>query len=87
MEILYEIIFELFLEGLLEIAFSKKISRWIRYPLLFLIAAFIMAVIGLCIFAGVKISSDSFIAGIFLIALGFFLLVGCVRKLCKFRHT
>lgn len=86
MEILYEIIFELFLEGLLEIAFSKKISRWIRYPLLFLIAAFIMAVIGLCIFAGVKISSDSFFAGILLIALGFFLLVGCVRKLCKFRR-
>lgn len=86
MEILYEIIFELILEGALEVAFSKSISRWIRFPLLFLIAAFFIAVIGLCIFAGVKFFSDSFFVGIFLIALGLFLLIGCVRKLCKFRR-
>lgn len=87
MEILYEIIFELILEGVLEVAFSKRISRWIRFPLLFLIAVFFITVIGLCIFAGVKTISDSFLASIFLIAVGLFLLIGCVRKLCKFRRV
>ena len=40
MEYLFEFIAELLLEGSLEISKNKKISKWIRYPLLITISLF-----------------------------------------------
>ncbi len=47
MELLLEIIFDLILEGSVEVAKNRKISKWIRYPLVVLISLFIIAIIGL----------------------------------------
>lgn len=43
MEILFEFIGELFFEGIIEIIKNKKISKWIRYPLLLVMGVFYLA--------------------------------------------
>ncbi len=52
MELLLEIIFELILEGSTEVAKNRKISKWIRYPIVVLISLFIIAIIGLLTIIG-----------------------------------
>lgn len=45
MDFVFEIILELILEGSIEIGANKKVSKWIRYPLLLIAAMFYFAVI------------------------------------------
>ncbi len=52
MELLLEIIFDLIIEGSAEVAKNRKISKWIRYPVIVLISLFIIAIIGLLTFVG-----------------------------------
>lgn len=47
MEILLEIVGELVLEGCLAVGSNKKISKWVRYPLLTLVLLFYLAVAGI----------------------------------------
>ena len=53
MELLFEIILDLIFEGSIEIIKSRKVSKWIRYPLIAILSIFIMAVIGLLGFVGI----------------------------------
>ena len=46
MEFLLELIFELLFEGSMEAAKSRKVPRWIRYPLIVLLSLFILGVLG-----------------------------------------
>lgn len=55
MDFVFEIIFELVFEGSLEIAKSKKVSKWIRYPLIILISLFLIFIIGIIGFIGVSL--------------------------------
>ena len=75
LEILFEIIGELFLEGGLEIAANKKISKWIRYPLALLLILFFTALIGGLIVIGISILDSNIAVGLFLIILGSILMV------------
>lgn len=83
MDVLFEIILELIFEGGIEISSNKKISKWIRYPLIFIIALFFMAIIFLLIFIGIKILKSSLLVGIVCIALGISFLIGSVLKFRK----
>ena len=40
MDTLFEFILELFVEGGVEIGSDKKVSRWIRYPLILFVSLF-----------------------------------------------
>lgn len=63
MEILFELIVELVLEGSIEISKNTKISRWIRYPLLvFLILGYIFFLL-LIIWLGMDILNKSILIG------------------------
>jgi len=53
MDALFEFLFELIFEGSLEAAKSKKLSKWIRYPLIVLISLFIVGVLGGCAAMGI----------------------------------
>ena len=46
MEILLEFIFELLFEGSAEIAKSRRVSKWIRYPAIALLLLLLIAVTG-----------------------------------------
>lgn len=84
MELLFEFILELALEGCIEASKSKRIPKYVKYPLIVLISLFFTAVIGLVFFAGVLILKESVPAGALFILVGLFMLAACV---IKFRKT
>ena len=87
MDILFEFIVELIFEGSIEISSNKKISKWIRYPLIVFIVLAFIAIIALCIIVGVKAMHSNKIVRLFLILIGIFLLIGSIWKFRKLYLT
>ncbi len=85
MDLILEFIFDLVLESSMEIAKDKKIKKWIRYPLAFLLSLFIIAVIGTIFFVGVIFIIDEEIniklAGILFIIFDIILIASAIRKI------
>lgn len=78
MDILFEIVFDLLFEGSLEIASDKKISKWIRYPLIVLLI-FLFAVVIVSLFVlGIYIFEDSIVMSIILIVCSLLMLIGSI---------
>ncbi len=80
MDILLEFVLELFLEGSIELSSNKKISKWIRYPLMFFVILFFISVIGFIFFLGIFLFSKNKIVSVLMISLGIFMLVGTILK-------
>lgn len=80
MEFIFELIIELLLEGATKVSSNNKISKWIRYPILFLLSFFYLAIILLIIFVGLLLFEENILAAIFFIALGIFFLIFSVKK-------
>lgn len=80
MDLLFELIAEIILEGSMEIASNRKISKWIRYPILGLLVLFFAVLIFGIILLGIILLDDNILAGIFMIALGIFFLVASIIK-------
>lgn len=83
MEFIVELVLELFVEGGIEVSSNKKISKWIRYPILALLILFFSVVIFGIIILGIVMLSESILAGIILITLGLFFLVMSIHKFRK----
>ncbi len=83
MDILFEIIFEIIFEGSLEISSNRRISKWIRYPLIVLLAVFFLAVIGLFFWLGIKMFDENIFIALFFIAIGLLLLIMSIVKFRK----
>lgn len=83
MELIFEFICELLLEGSIEISSNKKISKWIRYPLIFLIVLFFLTVIGLILFLGIILFNKNIIASLFIMCVGVMLLILSIIKFKK----
>lgn len=83
MDLAFEFIFELIVELGFEIACSKKVNKFIRYPILILYILFFNFVIFLMLFLGVSVLKDSLIGGIFIISLSLLLLTGSIFKIKK----
>lgn len=84
MEYVFEFILELVLEGGIEISKSNKISKYIRYPLIAIIALLFLTVIGLIFFTGILSMKENIFLGIVLIFLGLLMLI---MSIIKFRKT
>lgn len=80
MEILFEFILELIVEGALETGQNKKVPKPVKYILL----TIILSVISLLIFLGITIIKKSVLGGIFVILTGILLMVGIIIKFCRF---
>ncbi len=80
MEYLFEIILELLFEGSIEISKSKKIPKYIRYPLIAIIASFFLAIIGLILFVGIISLKENILLGIFFILIGLFMFIASIIK-------
>lgn len=85
MELLFEFLIELIFEGSIEVAKNKKISKWIRYPLILIILLFIISVISLILFLGIllMIKEKTFIAGILLILIDAILIILGIKNTIK----
>lgn len=85
MELLLEFIFDLVVEGSAELVKSKKVSKWIRYPLSFILVTFILSIIFLIGFVGISMikSNDTYTlyGGILLIIFDIILIVSGIRKI------
>ncbi len=84
MEYIFEFILELVLEGSIEVSKSKKIPKYIRYPLIVIISLFFLAVIGLIFLAGILSLKENIYLGIFVILIGLFMFI---MSIMKFRKT
>ncbi|MBQ8170410.1 MAG: hypothetical protein IJZ95_00320 [Oscillospiraceae bacterium] len=84
MDILFEFIIELILEGTIELSKSIKVPKFIRYPLIVIIALLFIGVIGIIMFAGIVSFQQNLILGIVLIALALLMLI---MGISKFRKT
>ncbi len=83
MEYIFEFILELVLEGSIEVSKKKNIPKYIRYPLIFVIVLFFIAVIGLILLVGVLSMKENMLLGIFFILVGLFLLIMSILKFKK----
>lgn len=83
MEYLIEFILELIFEGSIEISKSKKIPKYIRYPLIGIIALFFIAVIGLIFLLGIFIQKENIFLGIIFIIIGIVMLLMSITKFKK----
>lgn len=83
MEFLIEFVIDLILEGSIEASKSKKTPKVIRYILLLFIIAFFLGVIGIALFVGLKIAEKNFLAGIFILLIGVFMLIASIIKFKK----
>ena len=83
MDLIFEIIFELIVEGSIEISSNKKISKFIRYPLIFLIVLFFGSIIFMLLYFGICGINKNLPMSLVLIALGLFFLIGSIIKFKK----
>lgn len=83
MEYIFGFILELVLEGSIEVSKKKNIPKYIRYPLIFVIVLFFIAVIGLILLVGVLSMKENMLLGIFFILVGLFLLIMSILKFKK----
>lgn len=84
MDFVFELISELFLEGIIGIASNSKINNGIRYPIITIVILFFIAVIFGLIYLGAISLTNSLIGGIFIILLALALLSARIYKFIQF---
>lgn len=87
MELLWEFLFELLFEGGMEIAKNRRVSKWIRYPIIIVIGAFFAVVLGGLFLLGILLIKKSILGSIFILALDVLLITSSIRKFIKFVET
>lgn len=86
MELIVEFVVELFMEGSISAARNPKISKWIRYPILFLlIIGYIIIVFGIGIL-GISLMPHHWIIGLFFFTVSIFLFLTSVYQYKKNNH-
>lgn len=83
MEFLVELLLELFLEGGEEVCSDRKISKWIRYPIAFILILFYSVLIFGIMFLGISVLKENILIGLFCIIVPIVLLVGVILKFKK----
>lgn len=78
MDFLIELIGDILIEGSFELATNKKVSKWIRYPILSLFIIFYSAIILGILFIGINSINENFWLSIFLIVISLLLFVGTI---------
>lgn len=83
MDFIIELIFEFLFDGMLETSKSNKVPKFIRYPLIVIILLFFVLVIGFIFIVSILAFKESIIAGILLIIIDLFLIIGTISKFRK----
>ena len=80
MEFIIELVTELVLEGSFELSKNIKTPKWLRYPLIILVALFFIAVIAIIFTLGIVTLKESTIIGLLLIIISIAFTVYCIAK-------
>lgn len=83
MDFLIELIGEVFIEGLFELATNKKVPKIIRYPLFTLFVLLYLTLVGLLVLLGIKLYVDNKLASLILWILAVGLIIIAVVSLRK----
>lgn len=77
-----DLIIEFIIEGIIEFIQNKKISKWIRYPLLLVISAFYSLIIVALGIVMIKVFSENILFGVCLLIIEIILILGiiCIIK-------
>lgn len=84
MDILFEFLIELLLEGCFEASKCRKIPKWLRYIFIAIIVFFFLGIIGLIFFLGIILLNKHLPVGIIIILLAIFMLIAGI---IKFKQT
>ena len=83
MEVLFEILLSIIVEGSIEISSNKRLSKWVRYPLIILLGLFFASVILCVLFVGISSLEQNIFVGLLLIFIGLIMLFGCIYKFMR----
>lgn len=83
MDFIFELLFELIFEGALSVSSNKKVSKFIRYPLIAFMILFFLGVIGGIFVLGIFSLKKSVIGGIFVIFVSVMLFTMATVKFIK----
>lgn len=83
MEFIIELILELLLEGSMEISSNKKLSKWIRYPLIIFITTIFLSVILLILYLGLSLLNYWFLVGMIFLVIGIIMFISVIIKFKK----
>ena len=80
MELLIELLFDLILDRSIEISKNKKISKWIRYPIIFLIILiFTVVLLGLFILGITLINKNIYVSLLIIILSIILTILGIIK--------
>ena len=83
MSAILEFIAELIFEGAIELAKNKKVSKWIRYPMIAIISVFYLTILGIVLFYGYKLIKHNIIGGLTILGIASFILILAIYALRK----
>lgn len=83
MDLIFEILLDLIIEGCIETSSNKKVPKVIRYPLIVLIVSFFLSVIFGLAFIGIFLWSKNIYASSFIILVSLILLTAAIYRLKK----
>lgn len=78
MEVIFEILFELAFEGMIELGTNIKVPKYIRFPVLAVIILFFIGIISGMTVLGITLLKDDLFFGILMIGVAIFFLIGMV---------
>lgn len=83
MDLIIEFIGEVIIEGIIELIQNKKISKWIRYPLLIIILLFYAFIIDAIAIVMIKGFKEDIVLGIFMLLVEVLLIIGIIYIIRK----
>lgn len=83
MDFIIELVIELLLEGSIEISSNKRVSRWIRYPLIVFIVTLFAGIILLVFYLSFSLLNKNVLVAILILIISLFLLISAIIKFKK----
>lgn len=83
MDYIIELVIELLLEGSIEISSNKKVSKWIRYPLILFIVTIFIGIILLMFYLGFSLLNKNALVAILILIISLFMLISAIIKFKK----
>lgn len=83
MDFIIELVIELLLEGSIEISSNKRVSRWIRYPLIVFIVTLFAGIILLMLYLSFSLLNKNVLVAILILIISLFMLISAIIKFKK----
>ena len=84
-EFIFELIFEIIFEGTISLSKNKKVSNWIRIPIIIILFLLAAALFGIILMVGLDLicTNTSLVGGIIIVIASFVYLFAVIRTIRK----